>query len=83
MSNESLDMVLKYAMIGISVMPLHGIKEDGWCTCSKGRKCTSSGKHPMYSGWHSIATTDKATVIKWWTNHLYANIGIPTGEKSG
>jgi putative DNA primase/helicase len=82
-NNDILEMALKYAEIGIPVIPLHGIKEDGSCTCRNGSSCTSKGKHPIFNGWHSIATTDKDTITKWWSKYPNANIGIPTGEKSG
>ena len=83
MNNNILEMTLRYAEIGIPVMPLHGIKEDGSCACRNADKCSSKGKHPIFNGWHSIATTDKATVTNWWSKHPNANIGITTGEKSG
>lgn len=83
MNNDILKMALRYAEIGIPVMPLHGIKEDGSCTCRNGSNCTSKGKHPIFNGWHSIATTDKVTITKWWSKYPNSNIGIPTGEKSG
>ena len=51
MTNEILDMALRYAEIGIPVMPLHGIKEDDACTCKKGGSCSIKGKHPIFNGW--------------------------------
>lgn len=83
MNNDILDMALRYADIKIPVMPLHGIKEDGSCTCRNGSKCSSKGKHPIFSGWSKIATIDKAIITKWWSKYPSANIGIPTGKKSG
>lgn len=83
MTSEVLEMALKYAEIGIPVMPLHGIKEDGSCTCKKGNSCSSKGKHPIFSGWQELATTDQEVIKKWWSQYPHANIGIPTGEKSG
>ncbi|KAJ49692.1 hypothetical protein BD780_000958 [Clostridium tetanomorphum] len=83
MDNDILDMALRYADIKIPVMPLHDIKEDGSCTCRNGSKCSSKGKHPIFSGWSKIATTDKAIITKWWSKYPSANIGIPTGKKSG
>ncbi|KAJ49771.1 bifunctional DNA primase/polymerase, partial [Clostridium tetanomorphum DSM 665] len=63
MNNDILDMALRYADIKIPVMPLHGIKEDGSCTCRNGSKCSSKGKHPIFSRWSKIATTDKAIYL--------------------
>ncbi len=64
-------------------MPLHGINEDGTCTCKQGHKCSSTGKHPIFSGWQLKATTDKNIITNWWNQYPHANIGIPTGERSG
>lgn len=83
MSNEILGMALRYADIGIPVMPLHGIKSDGSCICRRGSNCSSKGKHPIYSGWKELATTNKEVIVDWWSKHPHANIGIPTGQKSG
>lgn len=43
----------------------------------------SKGKHPLYSGWYKNSTTDTQQIVRWWTIKPNANIGIPTGEKSG
>ena len=83
MTNEILEMALKYAEIGIPIIPLHGIKEDGACTCKKGSTCSSKGKHPIFNGWQELATTNQGVIKKWWSKYPHANIGIPAGEKSG
>ena len=46
MRNDILEIALRYAEIGIPVMPMHGIKEDGSCACRNGGKCSSKGKYP-------------------------------------
>jgi len=46
-------------------------------------QCDSKGKHPLYTGWYKNSTTDVEQIKKWWTKTPNANIGIPTGEKSG
>ncbi len=82
MKNEVLEMAFKYADRGIPVIPLHGIRQDGSCTCSRGQACTSKGKHPIMSGWQELTTINKDTITTWWSKYPLANIGIPTGEKS-
>ncbi len=82
MAKENLEMALQYAVLGIPVMPLYGINEDGSCTCKQGNNCSSIGKHPIFSGWQTKATTDKNIIINWWNQYPHANIGIPTGERS-
>ena len=49
----------------------------------QGEDCDSKGKHPLYTGWYKNSTTDVEQIKKWWTKTPNANIGIPTGEKSG
>ncbi|WP_235827720.1 bifunctional DNA primase/polymerase [Acetivibrio saccincola] len=78
-----MDAALKYAEANIPVIPLHWICEDGSCSCKKGQQCDSKGKHPLYTGWYKNSTADVEQIRKWWTKTPYANIGIPTGEKSG
>ena len=77
-----IEVALKYAEANIPIMPLHWIREDGSCSCKKGQKCDSKGKHPIYSGWYKNSTTDTQQITRWWTIKPNANIGIPTGEKS-
>jgi Bifunctional DNA primase/polymerase, N-terminal/Primase C terminal 1 (PriCT-1) len=62
------------------VFPIHSIV-NGQCTCKK--DCNSPGKHPVTAKGFHAATTDLSQIKKWWTEHPEANIGIPTGEKSG
>ncbi|MDE2320357.1 MAG: bifunctional DNA primase/polymerase, partial [candidate division NC10 bacterium] len=45
--------------------------------------CDSPGKTPKIKDWPNQATTDPATIRQWWTRWPHANIGIPTGERSG
>lgn len=40
-------------------------------------------KTPLLSGWPDHATTDHATIRRWWTDTPAANIGIATGPGSG
>lgn len=83
MENTMMNAALNYAKANIPVMPLHWIREDGSCSCRKGQKCGSKGKHPLYSDWYEHSTTDIEQTKQWWIKTPNANIGIPTGEKSG
>lgn len=67
---------LRLAGAGCLVLPCHGIGVRG-CTC--GRKCASPGKHPrLPDGLHG-ASSDRDTVIAWWSRWPTANIGVRTG----
>lgn len=85
MSNPLLDEALCYAARGWRILPLHSIR-NGHCTCKGWETCgKSAGKHPRIktgSG-HSEATTDQATIEKWWRKWPNANVGIATGQQSG
>lgn len=75
------DAALQYAEIGIPVIPLFGVDDSGSCNCAKGSSCKATGKHPMVGGGRTTATTDRAQVERWWTEHPDANIGayMPDG----
>jgi putative DNA primase/helicase len=81
MENQLLDWALKYANNGYPVFPLHSVR-NGRCTCGKS-DCNSIGKHPRTSDGFKSATTDEATIRRWWQTWPDANIGLPTGHKSG
>lgn len=83
MKNAILETALKYAELNIPVIPLHWVCEDGSCSCKRGKHCESKGKHPLYMGWYEQASYQAEQIKKWWTKTPSANIGIPTGEKSG
>lgn len=79
------DAALWYAERGLPVFPVHYIGEDGVCSCGgpeKNPKCKPA-KHPIPIDGHKDATTDRDVVRRWWIKHPEANIGMPTGRRSG
>ena len=72
-----LDFALKYAAIGWKVIPCFWVEEDKTCACKKA-DCKSVGKHPIGNiapfGQNS-ASSDPATIRKWWAMFPKANIG--------
>jgi hypothetical protein len=74
-----LDAALDYASRGVAVFPLWGIR-NGRCGCGAAG-CQNAGKHPHRNAPHGFkdATTDTATITRWWTEDPTANIGTPTG----
>lgn len=64
------------------LFPLHGISEEGGCTCSLGRVCSHPGKHPSVRNWQRAATTSEKQVEKWANRFPLANPGIPTGRRT-
>jgi len=45
--------------------------------------CEPGGKKPLTRDGHLAATTDRSRITAWWNRYPGANIGIPTGERSG
>ncbi|SFU23164.1 phage/plasmid primase, P4 family [Paraburkholderia aspalathi] len=77
-----LQAALLYAAEGLSVFPVNSIGSDGECTCGKGVKCRTPGKHPLIDDWQHKATRDGDTIHQWFRKHPYANIACHVG-KSG
>ena len=87
MNTTKLDLALHYSRNGISVLPLHYIRDTGVCSCGGvevNPKC-KPGKHP-FGGLvpHGLkdATTDETTIRQWFEGKQF-NIGICTGTESG
>src|SRR5215212_7529616 len=80
-----LAAALWYAARRKPVFPLHSLDEHGVCTCGGQEvnlKC-KPGKHPRTPHGHLDASTDPRQITEWWIRWPSANIGIPTGKRSG
>lgn len=83
--NLLLDAALQLAARGVPIIPLHSIR-NGRCTCPKPDECAqekSPGKHPRIKtgrNHRGAATTDPATIEKYWNKWPDANVGIVTGH---
>lgn len=73
------DEALRLAATGFAVFPIHTIT-DGRCSCGGGDQCSSPGKHPKTPHGVQDATTEAATVDRWWGAWPDANIGIACGR---
>ena len=80
--HAKINWALAYARHNLKVFPCHFIDRDRECSCGK-LNCKSAGKHPRYSGWQTDASTDEATIRKWWEEDPDYNIGVACGEASG
>lgn len=80
--NEMLNNAIEYAKLGISIIPLHSIINNQ-CTCGKGYKCDSPGKHPRTKNGVKDASKDPEQIKKWWSTWPNSNIGIATGTING
>jgi putative DNA primase/helicase len=70
---------LKYAGLGLPVIPLHTIVE-GHCSCGD-VDCTRPGKHPRTPHGVKDATTDRNQIKDWWGEWPDANIGLAPGRE--
>lgn len=74
----SLDAALAYAAAGWPVAPLHVPTPSG-CSCADPECGRSRGKHPRTANGLSDASTDPATIRKWWARWPDANVAIVGG----
>jgi hypothetical protein len=80
-SGTRLAAALAYASRGWAVFPLHS-----WTgtACSCGRRARESpAKHPRTKRGLKDASTDEATIRRWFTSWPDANLGIVTGAQGG
>lgn len=75
----NLEAALGYAKRGWRVFPLFYVLRDGACSCRRA-KCNRIGKHPTTRNGLQDATTDEATIRRWWGDDKWANIGLATGH---
>ncbi len=80
--NQLLEAALGYARIGWFVIPLHSVV-GGKCTCAKGDRCPTPGKHPRTKHGVNDASADPGRIDAWWRRWPDANVGIATGAASG
>ncbi len=81
-SSEYKKLALRYAGLGLLVVPMHTIK-DGKCSCKDGDACSRPGKHPRTAHGVKDATTSKTQIKSWWERWSRANVGIAAGPESG
>lgn len=86
-ANEMFQGAAALAAIGMKVVKLYGVRDDGTCTCWKGKDCPSAGKHPaMGEAWHTQATDDEEEITRWFNDvneNVRWNIGVRLGRVSG
>lgn len=78
---EASVAALTYARAGLPVFPVFGITSGGACECGE-TECDRPGKHPRVK-WTREATVSEGEIVSWWAQWPTANIGLPTGARSG
>ena len=82
---NDLAILLWFPRNGFHVFPVHGIRDDGRCTCGK-EECPNAGKHPysaIVPNGLKDSTNDPATVLRWYRSVPGLNWGMRTGAISG
>jgi hypothetical protein len=72
---DVIEAALAYARLGIEVLPVHTIDDEGLCTCALRDACMQPGKHPRTQNGYKDATTHESTIEAWWARWPDASIG--------
>ena len=75
---DKLDAIRIYARLGLHPLLLHGLLDDGACTCGRADCDKSRGKHPILKSWQT-ATLDIDAIDRALVNNWRYNIGLRTG----
>lgn len=82
MEDDVRSWALRYAERGWKVIPLHGIDDEGNCTCRLGADCDSAGKHPYWRDWPNKASDNPEQINSWFIEGVPRNIGIVCGASN-
>lgn len=85
---KTRDAALKFASKGWHVIPVHSVRDNGFCSCGAVWDYSTEpkhaiGKHP-YTGQdgHRTASDDEMQIHTWWMLWPDCNVSIATGAKS-
>lgn len=79
---DKRDAIRMYARAGLHPILIHGIEENGSCTCGRPDCVKSIGKHPVLKGWQTAAFDLRALDEMLLKNWRY-NIGLRMGAQPG
>lgn len=75
--NRLLKGATWYASQGWSILPCHGITDEGICTCGSSHGAPKDvGKHPAISEWQNKSSTDAAQIEQWWLSSPNNNVAV-------
>lgn len=78
-SQDARNLINTY---GFSIFPIHGVKDDGSCSCNN-PECNNIGKHPATPDGFKSASKDIEQIKRLWAGRTGLNVGIATGQESG
>lgn len=79
---DKRDAIRMYARAGLHPILLHGVQEDGSCTCAQPKCVKSIGKHPVHKSWQTTAFNLEALDESLLRNWRF-NIGLRMGAQPG
>ena len=82
MTDQKLELLLKYVKAGFYLLPLHWPINGTTCSCSD-PKCKRIGKHPRIHNGVKEASKNTHKITKWHETWPEANWALATGVKSG
>src|SRR5437868_1654053 len=74
---EKIELAVRYVNNGIPVVPGHGRKDGGKCTCGD-ENCRTPGRHPR----KDKAATDVSSIQDYWGEWPKAKVGLLSGVSS-
>lgn len=77
---EGWELADQYARKGFGVVPLYERSSTGVCSCFLGSGCPLFPYHPRIDRSQESASSDPATVRRWWLNWPTALVGIMSGK---
>jgi len=81
-SHDKRDAAALYIKAWLHPIPIHGVTEDGACTCHKGADCPAAGKHPCDRGWQT-AELDARALDDRLRDDWRLNLGLRMGLQPG
>jgi putative DNA primase/helicase len=76
--SEALQAAEQYVALGFRPVQLHSLRAgQNVCTCQRGDKCRTAGKHPVNDDWEKTETFEPSD----WMRKVWAtNVGLVTGH---
>lgn len=68
---------LYYGSLGWKIIPVHGVAQDGRCTCGEIHTDPKDiAKHPAVREWQHEASSDPTQIDSWWDRDYRFNAGV-------
>ena len=75
---NKIKLYLSYIEKGIPFAKLHGITEDGTCTCFAKMNCKDKGKHPIKKNWKQDLIRSQQDLEQHFKEFPNSNLAVAT-----